>query len=121
MTSRYVRPLLDSFKKYCNVITGKNTENIHMDANIKVTVNEAGLQRDSELFSTGYRDLFGTALRVSLADAMYPGEKPFLIMDDPFVNLDDDKLSKVKDFLDILVQKYQIINFTCSESRRITV
>ena len=121
MTSRYVKPLLENFRKYYSIITGKDTNGIHMDANIKITIDEAGMQRDSELFSAGYRDLFGTALRVSLADAMYPEETPFLIMDDPFVNLDDDKLSKVDDFLKMLKQKYQIIYFTCSGSRKINV
>lgn len=34
----------------------------------------------------------GICLWMAFIDAMYPGEKKFLIMDDPFVNLDDKKL-----------------------------
>ena len=117
MTSRYVKPLLESLKTYYKTITGLNPEVLHMDANTNITIDEAGLQRDAELFSTGYRDLFGIALRVAFADAMYTEEIPFLIMDDPFVNLDDSKLKNVREFLKILSEKYQILYFTCSNSR----
>lgn len=117
MTSRYVKPLLASLKTYYKTITGLNPEVLHMDANTNITIDEAGLQRDAELFSTGYRDLFGIALRVAFADAMYTEEIPFLIMDDPFVNLDDSKLKNVREFLKILSEKYQILYFTCSTAR----
>ncbi|MBR4776888.1 MAG: hypothetical protein IK007_04665, partial [Lachnospiraceae bacterium] len=117
MTSRYVKPLLHSLKTYYKAITGLDPEVLHMDANTNITIDEAGLQRDAELFSTGYRDLFGIALRVSFADAMYTEEIPFLIMDDPFVNLDDSKLKNVREFLEFLAEKYQILYFTCSTAR----
>lgn len=117
MTSRYVKPLLESLKTYYKTITGLNPEVLHMDANTNITIDEAGLQRDAELFSTGYRDLFGIALRVAFADAMYTEEIPFLIMDDPFVNLDDSKLKNVREFLKILSEKYQILYFSCSTAR----
>ena len=117
MTSRYVKPLLESLKTYYKAITGLDPEVLHMDANTNITIDEAGLQRDAELFSTGYRDLFGIALRVSFADAMYTDEIPFLIMDDPFVNLDDSKLKNVREFLEFLAEKYQILYFTCSTAR----
>ena len=117
MTSRYVKPLLHSLKTYYKAITGLDPEVLHMDANTNITIDEAGLQRDAELFSTGYRDLFGIALRVAFADAMYTEEIPFLIMDDPFVNLDDSKLKNVREFLELLAEKYQILYFTCSTAR----
>ena len=48
---------------------------------------------------------------------MYPEEKPFLVLDDPFVNLDDDKLARGKALLIALEKEYQAIYFTCHESR----
>ena len=56
-------------------------------------------------------------MRFALVDAMYPTEKPFLILDDPFVNLDDEKLSHGKQLLIALEKEYQAIYFTCHESR----
>ena len=52
-----------------------------------------------------------------MADAMYEEEKPFLILDDPFVNLDRGKLGGALAFLRALAQEHQLIYFTCHESR----
>ena len=56
-------------------------------------------------------------MRLALVEAMYQEEKPFLILDDPFVNLDDDKLEQGKKMLSRLSGEYQTIYFTCHESR----
>ena len=40
-----------------------------------------------------------------------------MILDDPFVNLDDDKLEQGKKMLSRLSGEYQTIYFTCHESR----
>lgn len=67
--------------------------------------------------SAGYKDLIGICMRFALVDAMYPLEKPFLILDDPFVNLDDEKLARGRRLLAVLSQDYQVIYFTCHGSR----
>jgi uncharacterized protein YhaN len=48
---------------------------------------------------------------------MYREEKPMLIMDDPFANLDDEKLHAGKELMEKLAETYQILYFTCSDSR----
>jgi uncharacterized protein YhaN len=56
-------------------------------------------------------------MRFALVDAMYQGEKPFLVLDDPFVNLDEDKMEKGTRLLKQISREYQILYFTCHESR----
>ena len=56
-------------------------------------------------------------MRLSLIDAMYDDEKPFIILDDPFTNLDQDKVNKGKKFINELSDSYQILYFTCNEDR----
>ena len=41
--------------------------------------------------------------------------KPFLIMDDPFVNLDDNKQARGMEFLRRVSEDYQILYFTCHQ------
>jgi uncharacterized protein YhaN len=48
---------------------------------------------------------------------MYTEEKPFIVLDDPFVNLDDAKLEKALAFLRNASKEYQILYFACHESR----
>lgn len=117
MTAKYAAPGFQAFCKYFESITGGQADYIHIDANMEVTVEQLGLQRELQAFSWGYRDLIGICLRAALVDAMYQEEAPVLIMDDPFTNLDDQKLPAAKRFLRELSKKYQIIYFTCSSSR----
>ncbi len=48
---------------------------------------------------------------------MYKDEKPFIILDDPFVNFDDEKLRGGISLLKEISREYQVIYFTCHESR----
>lgn len=117
MTAKYADPILKAFSKYYEMISGKAADAFHVDANTTVTVDELGKQREVNTLSSGYRDLIGICLRVALVDAMYQEETPVLVMDDPFANLDDRKISAAREFLEKVSEKYQIIYFTCSNSR----
>lgn len=118
MTTKYVGPIMEKFEKYYESIVRHSADRFHMDANTEITVDECGKQRETNALSSGYQDLIGICLRVALVDAMYTGEKPVLIMDDPFVNLDDEKMVAAKAFLEQISENYQIIYFTCSRARR---
>ena len=88
-----------------------------IDANLGITRKEAGDYHDIDLQSDGYADMVGMCIRLALLDVMYKGEKPPVIMDDPFVNLDRNHLDGAKAFLDEVAKEYQILYFTCHESR----
>lgn len=118
ITNRYAAPILESFGKYYEMITSDSADEFHIDANTNITIVEQGKQRETNTQSSGYRDLIGICLRVALVDAMYKEEAPVLIMDDPFTNLDDEKIKHAKKFLAHIAEQYQVIYFTCSESRR---
>ncbi len=113
ITAKYMAPLLSGFSKYYGSVTGASADSFHIDANTNITVEELGGQRDTALLSTGYQDLIGFCMRLSLIDAMYEGEKPVLILDDPFVNLDADRLKGAERLMDTLGKDYQMIYFTC--------
>lgn len=120
LTSRFTDPITASFRKNWEMITSCSAAGIRVNAGSEVTADEQGKQRESALLSTGYRDLAGICLRIALADAMYPKgyrDPPPLIMDDPFTNLDDDKIEGAMRFLRETGRRYQIIYLTCSSSR----
>ncbi len=128
MTAKYMEPLMTSFTEYYGILTGEEEERgreddgtrltasqYRMDANTNLTVEECGMQRETEYLSRGYRDMIGLCLRLALVDAMYPDEKPFLMLDDPFVNLDEANRAGGKRLMDAVRQRYQVIYFTCRE------
>lgn len=116
--ARYMAPISNAFRKYYDLLVGISEENDwQIDANISFRKKEQGELRETKWLSAGYQDLIGVCMRLALADAMYPDEKPFLILDDPFVNLDDDKAKRGMQLLQKAAEEYQILYFTCHSSR----
>ena len=115
----YLAPMQNAFNQYYTMLTGEDPEAYELDAELNITVRADGLQRNIGLLSEGYKDLVGLCRRMSMVDAMYEGEKPFLIFDDPFVNYDDKKLEYALNFLDAISQKNQVIYTTCHTSRKV--
>jgi len=117
LTARYMEPLLTGFKKYYGVLTGEDGLDFHIDANTVITKEEKGRQRSTQALSLGYQDLVGFCMRLAMTDAMYEEEKPVLILDDPFVNLDDSKMDGAVRLLKNVASEYQIMYLTCRENR----
>ena len=119
LTDRYREPVWNAFCRFYAIMNEECEQEHRMDADLKLTVVEQNQPRDLKQLSKGTGDLYGICMRAALVEAMYSDEKPFLILDDPFVNLDDSHLEAAKAFLEILGQEYQLLYFTCQESRRI--
>lgn len=116
-TARYMEPIARGFSKYYQMLTGEDNGEWMIDANINLKVREYGELRDTRWLSAGYQDLIGVCMRLALVDAMYKEEKPFLILDDPFVNLDQEKVNYGNQLLLSVSEEYQVIYFTCHDSR----
>lgn len=115
--TRYMNPFLRSFRRHYGMLTGESAENLQTDADFGITVLSKGLPRDPSLMSEGTRDLISLCRRMAMIDAMYPGEKPFLVLDDPFSNLDDERVKGGMRFLHNASFEYQILYLTCHASR----
>lgn len=116
-TAKYMSPIMEGFDRYYSLLAHEDAGDYQINANIEITAREAGILRDVRLLSMGYRSLIGVCMRMALVDAMYSDERPFVVFDDPFVSLDADKVRGGMDFLDNISEKYQVIYFTCHESR----
>ena len=117
LTARYMEPIARGFSKYYQMLTGDTRGEWLIDANINLKVREYGELRETKWLSAGYQDLIGVCMRLALVDAMYAEEKPFLILDDPFVNLDQEKVDSGNQLLLSVAEEYQVIYFTCHDSR----
>ena len=115
-SSHYLEKMKNSFVNNLKLIGGKEME-VSVDVNLNVKINECGSNKEIDYFSTGYRDLIYICMRLSLIDSLFENEKPFIILDDPFVNLDEGKIANAIGLLNSLAKKYQIVYFVCHESR----
>ena len=115
-SSHYLNRMEKGFEKYINLINNDKIE-ADIDVNLNVKLDQNGGKRDISYFSTGYQDLIYLCIRFSLIDALFEEENPFVILDDPFVNLDEQKIKNSLDLINKISNKYQIIYFVCHESR----
>ena len=115
-SSKYMDDIKASFEKYHNIISDDGVK-YELDANLNIQLQEKGSLHEIDYLSEGYKDLVGLCRRMAMVDAMYDLEKPFLIFDDPFVNLDENRLDGAMKFMDTLAKDYQIVYFSCHQSR----
>jgi uncharacterized protein YhaN len=68
---------------------------------------------ETDLLSTGTLDVLGLALRLSMANYFLKEQEAFLVMDDPFVDMDRDRQSNAANLLKDYSKTKQLIIFTC--------
>jgi uncharacterized protein YhaN len=116
--SDYMKPVKDAYDKYYQIFMnisgdeGYNDKEYMIDANMNIERKVEGSYHTIEAESSGYGDIIGLCIRMALLDVMYDKEKPAIIMDDPFVNLDEKNLAGGRRFLDVVSKDYQIIFMT---------
>ena len=114
---KYRAPLQDSLNKYLKMIDGKISAQIDIDLNVTAIEKEG--EKSTDYYSKGYQNLFEICKRFALIDVLFAGEKPFIVLDDPFYNLDDEKLQAALELVKKLSKEYQILYFVCHESRKV--
>ena len=113
---KYRAPLQESLNRCLNFIDGNNSK-VNIDIDLNVSIEEPSGQKSTEYYSKGYQNLFEICKRFALTDVLFNGEKPFIILDDPFYNLDDEKLKSAIALIKKLSDEYQILYLVCHESR----
>lgn len=126
-STRYLSYMQTRFRVYYSRLTGmteKEAEGLSLDASFAVQAEILGARRDMAYFSRGMQDGMDFCVRLAMIDAMYTdgGRKndaylPPLLLDDPFVNLDEKHLAAAKGLLSEISERFQILYFVCHESR----
>ncbi len=116
---KYRAPLENSLNKYLSLMTGSAYDKAKIDIDLNITIEEDGGSVSTYFYSEGYRDMFELCKRFALTDVLFTEEKPFVILDDPFSNLDDVKVKEALTLVESLAKEYQILYFVCHESRRV--
>ena len=91
--------------------------NVMVDKDLHLYIDEKGAAREVGSFSAGTIDCIMLCMRLALVDALFSEEKPFLILDDPFVNLDDEHMKRAREMLNKIAQDHQVVYLVCNTSR----
>ncbi|MCQ2510566.1 MAG: AAA family ATPase [Lachnospiraceae bacterium] len=112
-SAKFMESIQRAFQGYYRMIDPDQKEELFIDSSYRISAVGGGIPRSKEVLSRGYRDLANLCLRLALLDSMYEKEKPCIILDDPFVNLDDDKYRRAMGLLAQISMRYQILYFSC--------
>lgn len=86
---------------------------VESDGTVRVT--ERGVTRPLDAYSAGTADAAYIALRLGLVEMLYGEEKPPLIFDDTFANLDEERAGAMLRLLAQWGKDEQILYFTCRD------
>ncbi len=117
LKDKYIAPIKDQFSKYADALEKVLDDKVTMDRDYRVTFERGGENRSDKHLSAGERTLCALCVRLALIDNMYKTEQPFIIMDDPFVHLDEAHIERTAKLLQTLAEERQILYFCCHESR----
>lgn len=113
----YSASMIGGFNKYIGML-GSDL-NLAIDKDLNVSVDAEGSFHKSDYLSEGYKDMVNFCARMALVDALFEDVTPPVILDDPFVNLDDRKVPAALKLVKELSKENQVIYFACHESRAV--
>ena len=117
LQSSYLGPLRSSFAGYMARLLGEDSSKILLTSDLDVRLERHGQSRELGYFSAGQTDTVMLCMRLALVDALFTDTKPFVILDDPFVNLDDAHTAQALSLLQELARERQILYLVCNSSR----
>lgn len=119
LATRYLSKVEQLFNRYMNLWLNNDAIRGVLDINFNVNIEENNKLHVAQGYSAGYCDMIDFCMRLALVDTLFEEEQPFLILDDPFVNLDENRLEKALELLNVMAASKQIIYFVCHPIRAI--
>ena len=91
-----------------------------MNSNLEISIEMSNDYRSDDYLSTGNKAIVALCYRLALIETMYKNsDKPFVLLDDPGVQLDDNHIKKMIQLIKNISSDMQIIYLTCHDSRKI--
>jgi len=117
LATAYMGTIRTRFGYYLSMLEMDMEGTFFVDPDLQVELERQGKTRELAYFSAAQTDLVKLCMRLALVDALFKDQKTIVILDDPFVNLDDSHMEKARVLLHKLAQTHQILYLTCHTSR----
>lgn len=119
LAKAYMGAIRSRFGHYLSMLQEDNGESYLIDTELRIRLERNGSARELAYFSAGQTDLVLLCMRLALVDALFGDREMFLVLDDPFINLDDAHMEKARKLLRKLSGNHQILYLTCHSSRTV--
>ena len=117
LANSYMDKIEQGFRNYTQQLCPRQLGNVMVDKDLQPHIDVQGAAREVESFSAGLADSILLCMRLALVDALFGEETPFLILDDPFVNLDDEHTRRALAMLQEMAETHQILYLVCNTGR----
>lgn len=113
---KFVEPVKTSYTKLVGDIESSLGEDVRMDYDYSMKIGKDAV--DPRRLSDGQKACMNLCLRLSILKH-FAGDSPFLILDDPLMEMDEKHILKTANLLKSLSESVQIIYFSCHGSRKL--
>ena len=107
----------EGFTRLLTSLGEEESEKFRLGDRFTPSVLQDGAYHSAALLSRGERDRVSLARNLAILSVTRSEKRPPLLLDDPFLCYDDERLSRALITLDLLSKDYQILYLTCSHSR----
>lgn len=114
LSGGYLLKLKTRVSQLVDFVTNGQYE-VSLDGKFAIRIRENGQTKQLSCFSRGVREIVLLCFRVALSELLYDGAVPLVVVDDAFVNYDEDNFVRATALLKELATKCgtQVIYFTC--------
>lgn len=114
LSGGYLPKLKTRVSQLVDFVTNGQYE-VSLDGKFAIRIRENGQTKQLSCFSRGVREIVLLCFRVALSELLYDGAVPLVVVDDAFVNYDEDNFVRATALLKELATKCgtQVIYFTC--------
>ena len=90
---------------------------LEFDDTLPSHITRGNITLSPERLSQGARGALAIAIRIALAESYLESSDAFIMLDDPFVHMDTDRLAQAISIFKIFFCKHPVIFFTCHENQ----
>lgn len=112
LSSAYLPQLCSRCQELLCDVTNRRFE-VAIDRAFSVQIRENGQTKPMSEFSRGIREITLLCFRIAMSELLYNGTIPFIIIDDAFVNFDEDNFVRATNLLKNIARSGQVIYLTC--------
>lgn len=114
--NKIIGPLMNNFVTFSKELKDTLGQEVKINSQYQIII-EGAREHTLDYLSTGEKTIIVMLFRLALIKAIFPSENPFLVLDDPFMSLDATNFDKMKDFIKLISEHFQVLYLTCHKAR----